>query len=475
MLEGYTLLGGLAARTRTARLGTLVTGVTYRNPAILAKIVTTLDVISSGRAFLGIGAAWFDVEHAGPRGGLPAGEGAVRAPRGGPPHLPGDVPGRAPHHRGQALPGPGRHQQPGPGPGRGPADHDRRPGGEEDPAPHGPARRDGQLHAAASTSCPASSRCWPPTAPTWAEIRATINKTSLCTGGPGDTMEEAVALRNAFLAGPGPGLRRPSTRRPRPWSAARLIVGDPDAVGEQVQRLMALGLDGITFNLPANGHDPEAVAATVRTSLVEGRGLTRGIAGPLDGRRPAPLSSPGRAPGPLCPEPQTELTSGQARSSGTARHNRTTLRRAPRAERSREPGPMPRSSAGRDTVVMATKAIVGEKVGMTQVWDDENRVVPVTVLRVKPCRVVQVKTDEHDGYTALQVTFGTTKASKLSKPKAGHFEKAGGRPGSAARRAPPRRRLGLRGRARSSRPTCWPTATRSTSPPSARARASPAR
>ena len=78
---------------------------------------------------------------------------------------------------------------------------------------------------------------------------------------------------------------------------------------------------------------------------------------------------------------------------------------------------------------MATKAIVGEKVGMTQVWDDDNRVVPVTVLRVRPCRVVQVKTDEHDGYSALQVTFGTTKPSKLTKPKAGHFEKAGVDPG----------------------------------------------
>ena len=65
---------------------------------------------------------------------------------------------------------------------------------------------------------------------------------------------------------------------------------------------------------------------------------------------------------------------------------------------------------------MATKAIVGEKVGMTQVWDDDNRVVPVTVLRVKPCRVVQVKTDELDGYTALQVTFGTKKASKITNP-----------------------------------------------------------
>ncbi|MBI2708712.1 MAG: LLM class F420-dependent oxidoreductase [Actinobacteria bacterium] len=64
MLEAYTLLGGLAARTSRVQLGTLVTGVTYRNPALLAKAVTTLDVMSRGRAILGIGAAWYDVEHA---------------------------------------------------------------------------------------------------------------------------------------------------------------------------------------------------------------------------------------------------------------------------------------------------------------------------------------------------------------------------------------------------------------------------
>jgi F420-dependent oxidoreductase-like protein len=63
MLESYTLLGALAAVTSTVRLGTLVTGVTYRNPAMLAKQATTLDVISGGRAILGIGAAWHDVEH----------------------------------------------------------------------------------------------------------------------------------------------------------------------------------------------------------------------------------------------------------------------------------------------------------------------------------------------------------------------------------------------------------------------------
>jgi len=67
---------------------------------------------------------------------------------------------------------------------------------------------------------------------------------------------------------------------------------------------------------------------------------------------------------------------------------------------------------------------------MTQVWDDDNRVVPVTVLRVRPCRVVQVKTNENDGYTALQVTFGAKKASKLTKPVAGQYTKAGVDPGN---------------------------------------------
>jgi large subunit ribosomal protein L3 len=78
---------------------------------------------------------------------------------------------------------------------------------------------------------------------------------------------------------------------------------------------------------------------------------------------------------------------------------------------------------------MASKAIVGEKVGMTQVWDDDNRVVPVTMVKVAPLRIVQVKTLEHDGYNAVQVTFGTRNARTLSKPKAGHFEKAGVDPG----------------------------------------------
>ncbi len=65
MLEAYSLLCGIAARTSRAQLGTMVTGVTYRNPALLAKMTTTLDIVSSGRAILGIGAAWNEEEHRG--------------------------------------------------------------------------------------------------------------------------------------------------------------------------------------------------------------------------------------------------------------------------------------------------------------------------------------------------------------------------------------------------------------------------
>jgi large subunit ribosomal protein L3 len=66
---------------------------------------------------------------------------------------------------------------------------------------------------------------------------------------------------------------------------------------------------------------------------------------------------------------------------------------------------------------------------MTQVWDDQNRAIPVTVLRVAPVRVVQVKTPEREGYSALQVPWGFRRATSLSKPELGHFERAGVDPG----------------------------------------------
>jgi large subunit ribosomal protein L3 len=78
---------------------------------------------------------------------------------------------------------------------------------------------------------------------------------------------------------------------------------------------------------------------------------------------------------------------------------------------------------------VATKAIVGEKVGMTQVWDDQNRAIPVTVLRVAPVRVVQVKTQDAEGYDALQVTWGFRRPNTMTRPELGHYDKAGVDPG----------------------------------------------
>ena len=78
---------------------------------------------------------------------------------------------------------------------------------------------------------------------------------------------------------------------------------------------------------------------------------------------------------------------------------------------------------------MANKAIVGEKVGMTQVWDDQNRAIPVTVVKISPVRVVQIKTPDKEGYSALQVTWGTRRTSTLSKPALGHYEADGVTPG----------------------------------------------
>ncbi len=70
------------------------------------------------------------------------------------------------------------------------------------------------------------------------------------------------------------------------------------------------------------------------------------------------------------------------------------------------------------------KGILGTKLGMTQLWDENNRVVPVTVIQAGPCVVTQVRTPETDGYNAVQLGFGAKKAKSVTKPEAGHFAKA---------------------------------------------------
>jgi len=71
------------------------------------------------------------------------------------------------------------------------------------------------------------------------------------------------------------------------------------------------------------------------------------------------------------------------------------------------------------------KGVLGEKLGMTQVFDDEGRIVPVTVVQAGPCVVTQLRSQENDGYTAVQIGYGQIDPRKVNKPETGHFEKAG--------------------------------------------------
>jgi F420-dependent oxidoreductase-like protein len=263
MFEAYTLLGALAARTKTVKLGTLVTGVTYRNPAILAKIVTTLDVISSGRAFLGIGAAWFDLEHnalgvdfppvkerferleealvicrAMFRGERPTIEGRHYAVRDAINHPAPVTPGGPPIMIGGQ--------------------------GEKKTLRMMAQYADMANFVSGFDEIPRKLEVLAQHCADQGRDMATINKTSLCSITVGESMEEAVGVRNAFLAARGLDWDTLDDAT-RAMLGARLVVGDADAVGERVTEIIGLGLDGVTFNMPANGHDPEAVSRTVAT------------------------------------------------------------------------------------------------------------------------------------------------------------------------------------------------------------------
>jgi large subunit ribosomal protein L3 len=75
--------------------------------------------------------------------------------------------------------------------------------------------------------------------------------------------------------------------------------------------------------------------------------------------------------------------------------------------------------------VKTVKGLLGEKLGMTQVWDANNRLVPVTVIQAGPCVVTQVRTAQDDGYPGVQIAFGAIDPRKVTKPLAGHFDRAG--------------------------------------------------
>ena len=77
------------------------------------------------------------------------------------------------------------------------------------------------------------------------------------------------------------------------------------------------------------------------------------------------------------------------------------------------------------SALKTTKGLLGTKLGMTQVWDEHNKLIPVTVVQITPNVVTQVRSQEVDGYTAVQIAYGAIDPRKVNKPAAGHFEKAG--------------------------------------------------
>jgi F420-dependent oxidoreductase-like protein len=257
MLEAYVLLGAIAARTRTLRLSALVTGNTYRNPAHLAKIVTTLDVVARGRAMLGVGAGWFEPEHVGygfdfpPLGArLDRLEEALQILR--------------PMLRGERPSFEGRFY--------------RVAEAKNEPAPLGPLpiliggngeRR--TLSLVARFADESNLTCPPAEIPRKLEAlerhcaaigrdRREIGVSWLGSLVLAPTHEAAVASRDAFLA--RRGMDYHALPEPvRQQIDAAIVLGDPDRVGEFVQtELLDRGLDGVIVNLPANGHEPESVA-----------------------------------------------------------------------------------------------------------------------------------------------------------------------------------------------------------------------
>jgi F420-dependent oxidoreductase-like protein len=264
MLEAYTLLGGLAARTERVRLGTLVSGNTYRNPAHLAKIVTTLDVVSRGRALLGIGAGWFEPEHRGYgfefpplRERLDRLEEALQIARamfrGERPSLTGRY-----YATQSALNEPAPLQADGPG---------ILIGGTGE-------RR--TLRLVARYADESNWTCSPDEFPRKLEAlekhctdvgrdRSEIGVSWLGSMMLAETMEQAERGRDAFLR--ARGMEWSTLPEPVRANVSRaLLIGDPDSVGEFVQeRIRGGGLDGIVVNLPGNGHDPEAIELAGRT------------------------------------------------------------------------------------------------------------------------------------------------------------------------------------------------------------------
>jgi F420-dependent oxidoreductase-like protein len=255
MVECYTLLAALAQRTSTVRLGALVTGNTYRNPALLAKTVTALDIVSSGRAQLGIGAGWFELEH--DALGFEFGTFTDRFEK-----LEEALQIILPMLRDERPTVAGRHyavtdavNQP-PPIGRIPV----MIGGSGE---RKTLRLVAQYADESNLICPASDiprkldalagHC-ERLGRDRSEITVSVQRAVFIA----PTHERAVADATAYLRESGLDLDT-LDEAARADLEDRLTIGDPDEVGESLAAVLDRGVDGLTCNLRAHGHDPENV------------------------------------------------------------------------------------------------------------------------------------------------------------------------------------------------------------------------
>ncbi len=257
MLECYTALAALAQHTTTMRLSSLVTGNTYRNPAVLAKIVTTLDHVSNGRASLGIGSGWFELEHN--AFGIPFNTFGERFEK-----LEEALNIILPMLRGERPSLDGKHYKV--------TDAINSPVPiSKIPVMIGGNGEQKTLRMVAQYADESNLTCDIAEVPRKLEMldahcqklgrnRSEIKVTKLVMGVIGRTHEDAEAAAALFISNHGWPATMIDLLRPR------MVLGDADSFGEQIGKMIDAGLDGVTINLVANAHEPELIALAGRAA-----------------------------------------------------------------------------------------------------------------------------------------------------------------------------------------------------------------
>jgi alkanesulfonate monooxygenase SsuD/methylene tetrahydromethanopterin reductase-like flavin-dependent oxidoreductase (luciferase family) len=276
MLEGYMVLAALSAQTERVNLGTLVTGVTYRNPAHLGKILTTLDVMSGGRALCGIGAAWYEEEHRAFGFDFPSTGRRFEMLDEALTILHGMFRGDVVDHQGTHFRAEGLVNVPPP----------VRPGGP--PLLLGGSGETKTIPMAAARADALNLNCTIDEVPHKAEVlaraldavgrsREDINLTVLVSLVTAETADEVEELLRSMVAGRGMDPAMLADPGVRAGLTSRIVIGTWDEVGDRLRSMTdgELGVDGFSFMLPAHTarpNGPELVAPALRRAGLIGPG-----------------------------------------------------------------------------------------------------------------------------------------------------------------------------------------------------------